>query len=121
MKIKKLSKNKVGEKFSSALAVIVLSMGIFMFAFMGEESQITGFVVSESEAVPSLMEFKDVNALSTLGAGNYYIDSEGIVYWLDDETKPAIAKVNFVDEAQQNRHIYIDEQGRIGYVLGTFP
>lgn len=118
----KYAKNKLGKKFGNGLIVILLSVTIVMLAFVSENNKITGFVVTEiSEAQQSLMEFKDVNSLSSLAAGNYYIDSNGVVYWLDDESKPAVAKVNFVDETQQNRHIYIDDQGRIGYVLGTFP
>lgn len=116
----KLRKNKMGEKFSSGIAFVVLSMAIVMLAFMSEESQITGFVVSENQDV-QLMEFENVNSLATLAAGNYYIGSDGIVYWLDDSSKPAIAKVKYLDESQMNRHIYIDDEGRIGYVLGTFP
>lgn len=117
---KKFIKNKFGERFGSGIAVVVLSTVIVMLAFMSEDNKITGFVVSENGAV-QLTEFENVNSLATLAAGNYYIDSDGIVYWLDDSSKPAIAKVRNLDENQRNRHIYIDDQGRIGYVLGTFP
>ena len=76
-----------------------------MLAFISEEDKITGLVI------------KDINALSALGVGNYYIDSDGIVYYLDDNLKLAMAKVNFVDEVNKNRHIYIDNERRIWYVL----
>ncbi|MBI2656134.1 hypothetical protein HYX03_00155 [Candidatus Woesearchaeota archaeon] len=120
MKHKKIIKNKSGESFGVALAAIFLSISIFSIAFISEGSKITGFAVKENVDVnvqPILVMFKDVNSLSTLAAGNYYIDSDGIVYWMDDESKPAIAKVNFVDESQKNRQIYIDDNGRVGYVL----
>ena len=55
--------------------------------------------------------------MSTLAPGNYFIDDDGIVYWIDDESRPAIAIVKYHDEIQENRHIYIDDEGRIGYVL----
>lgn len=113
-------KSKIGTNFGSGIALILVSVAIFMFAFISEDS-ITGLVVTEPKAEQSLIEFANFDELSTLAAGNYYVDSDGIVYWLDDESKPAIAKASYVDESQKNRHIYIDNQGRIGYVLGTFP
>ena len=121
--IKKLIKSKSGEKFSVGIFIVFLTIVISMFAFITEENKITGFAISDANqeetqiVQPILLEFKDVNSLATLSAGNYYIDENGIVYWIDDEAKPAIAKVNFVDESQKNRHIYIDAEGRIGYVL----
>ena len=101
---------------------MILSISISLFAFITEENKITGLVVAEDSkeiqiSQPILIEFNDVNSLSTLSAGNYYIDENGIVYWIDDETKPAIAKVSYVNESQKNRHIYIDNEGRVGYVL----
>ncbi len=121
--IKKLIQNKSGEKFNFGLFVILLSISVSLFAFISEENKVTGFVVAEENQKivqiqqPILLDFKDVNSLSTLSAGNYYIDENGIVYWIDDEAKPAIAKVTFVEESQKNRNIYIDDDGRIGYVL----
>ena len=52
-----------------------------------------------------------------LAAGNYYIDENGIVYWTDDSSSPAIAKVNSIDESQKNRPIYIDNNGNVGYSI----
>ncbi len=130
--IKKLIKNKKSENFRNSVFVIILSITISMLAFVTENNKITGFVISEDSTditttndeiiIPdNLMEFYDINSLAILAAGNYYIDADGIVYWIDDESRPAIAKVNFVDESQKNRHIYIDDQGRIGYVLQSIP
>lgn len=119
--------NKKGENFSFGVGVIVLSMVISLFAFISEDKDLVGLAASSLGARDAdleitinyneLMEFKDIGSLSTLAAGNYYIDNDRIVYWIDDESKPAIAKVNFVDESQKNRYIYIDNEGRIGYVL----
>ena len=123
MKHKQLIKNKSGESFGIALAAIFLSISIFSIAFVSEGNKITGFATVAPApdnlqiAPANLREFKDVNSLESLSAGNYYIDNDGIVYWMNDESKPAIAKVNFVDESQKNRQIYIDDNGRIGYVL----
>ncbi len=119
---KKLLNNKSGESFGFALAAILMSISIFSIAFISEGNKITGFAAKENVDVnvqPILIMFKDVNSLSTLAAGNYYIDSDGIVYWMGDESKPAIAKVNFVDESQKDRQIYIDDNGRVGYVLNS--
>lgn len=126
--IKKLIQNKKSENFRNSIFVVILSIIIFILAFVTENNKITGFVVSEDSTditttndeiiIPdNLMEFYDINSLATLAAGNYYIDADGIVYWLDDDAKPAIALVIFADESQKNRHIYIDAEGRIGYLL----
>ncbi|MBI2652141.1 hypothetical protein HYX00_01635 [Candidatus Woesearchaeota archaeon] len=120
---KKLLKNKLGESFGFGLVLVILSIGIFSLAFISENNKITGFVAYAPEntyATPAnLIEFNDVNSLATLSAGNYYVDGNGVVYWMDDESKPAIAKVNFIDESQRNKHIYIETQGRVGYVLDS--
>ena len=118
---KKLANNKIGESFGFGLVLVILSIGVFSLAFISENNKITGFVAYAPEntyTIPAnLIEFNDVNSLATLSAGNYYVDGKGIVYWMDDESKPAIAKVNSIDEIQRNRYVYIDTQGRIGYVL----
>ena len=115
------AKNKRGESFNSALIVILFSIAIFSIAFIGEDSDITGLVIgTEPNYIASqsaLIQYNDVDSLGSLAAGNYYIDSDGVVYWLDDKSNPAIGKVNFVDEVQKNQHIYIDNEGNIGYVL----
>ena len=123
MKNKKLAKNKFGN-FGFGLTLIVVSISITLFAFISEDSRITGFAAISTE--PSivvisndLMEFNDFKSLQTLSAGNYYVDTGGIVYWIDDESMPAIAKVKSIDEIQKNRIIYIDAQGRLGYVLNS--
>lgn len=119
MNIKLLKKR--GESLASALIVILLSIAIFSIAFIGEDRNITGFVVDTEPnyitTKSSLIQYNDVGSLESLAPGNYYIDSDGIVYWLDDKSNPAIGKVNFVDEVHKNQHIYIDDEGNIGYVL----
>ena len=121
----KLQKNKSGEKFSVGLFIILLTTSISLFAFITEENKVTGYATlentqEEAQIIPqNLIGFNNVNSLSTLSAGNYYIDSKGIVYWVDDESSPAIAKIQFIDESQKNRYIYIDDNGRVGYVLIT--
>jgi len=117
----KMINNKRGEHFRAALTVISLSIAISLFAFMSEENKITGFATSTATYVtsqPNLIEFENVDALGSLAAGNYFIDGDGIVYWLDDSSKPAIAKVKNIDEIEKNRKIYIDNEGNIGYSLG---
>jgi len=121
MNNKNFNKSKKGESFQLAVFIVFLSIAVSMFAFISEENKITGFAAFENNQEiniqDNLIEFKNIKSLSTLAAGNYYIDGNGIVYWIDDESIPAIAKVDFVDENQKNQHIYIDNEGRIGYVL----
>lgn len=117
-----MMKNKKGERFEFGLLIVLLSISISLFSFVTEENNLTGFVVSEENREitifqPSLLEFNDVKSISTLSKGNYFIDGNGIVYWVDDDSMPAIAKVNFLEESQKNRRIYIDAEGNIGYIL----
>ena len=120
---KKPETNKSGEKFGFGLALIVLSMAVSMLVFISEGSKITGVATLSQEDIfvksADLRDFEDVDSLGRLAQGNYYIDNNGIVYWIDDESMPAIAKVKSIDEIQKNRIIYIDAQGRIGYVLNS--
>ena len=120
--------NKKGEKFGFGLLVVVISIIISLFAFVSENNKTTGFAVLEGneniavqenmQIIPAnLIEFNSVNSLSTLAPGNYFIDDDGIVYWIDDDSRPAIAIVKSHDEIHENRNIYIDDEGRIGYVL----
>lgn len=119
----KTIKNKKGESLANGLFIISLAMLISLFAFVSEQNKITGFAALENKQeenkipMPDLIAFKDVNSLSALSAGNYYIDGYGLVYWTDDSSRPAIAKINNIDESHKNRQIYIDDEGRIGYVL----
>ena len=121
-----MAENKKGEGFGVGLVVIILSIALASIAFISEDhSEITGFAISDdlndytdyNSAQTSLIELEDFNSLRSLAAGNYYIDEESIVYWIDDESKPAIAKVNFINEDIKNRQIYIDDEGNIGYVI----
>ena len=112
-------KNRKGEHFGFALSIIFLSMAVSFLAFTTEDNKITGFAASASHGAMSLdlMEFDGVSSLRNLAEGNYYIDNYGLVYWADDESRPLIAKVNYLDDAQKNRNIYIDDYGNIGFVL----
>ena len=119
---KKILENKIGEKFGFGIFIVFLTMSISLFAFITEENKITGLATYSTEdnvnAMQSnLLEFNDFKSLSTLAAGNYYIDENGIVYWLDDSSKPAVAKTNHIDEIQKSKSIYIDADGNIGFVL----
>ena len=126
---KQLVKNKSGN-FGFGIFIIFLAMAVSLFAFISEENKITGFVALEDEEndatqnniqiiSSNLIEFENFNSLSALAPGNYFIDDDGIVYWIDDESGPAIAIVKLRDEIQENRRIYIDDEGRIGYALDS--
>lgn len=113
--------NKRGEHFSVALAAIFLSIAIVLIAFRSEDKSLTGFAAYEEAAFAvansDLIAFDSVGSLSTFSPGNYYIDSDGIVYWFDDESRPAVAIISRLSESQKNRKIYIDNNGNVGYLL----
>ncbi len=118
-------KGKSGERFGAGLLVVLLTASVSLFSFITEENKITGLAALESaqqnavkaSGLHDLRDFKDINSLSSLAAGNYYIDEKGIVYWTDDESMPAIGQLNNFDEILKNRSIYIGNEGRIGYSL----
>ncbi|MBI4452071.1 hypothetical protein HY637_01460 [Candidatus Woesearchaeota archaeon] len=115
-----MAKNKRGEHFSFALLVVVFSMAIFSIAFLSEDSNLTGLAVYEQDATyvnQNLLVYDNVNSLRTLASGNYYLDTDGVVYWLDDSSKPPIAKLSYISESQKNRKIHIDNEGNLGYLL----
>ncbi|MBI1935036.1 hypothetical protein HYS31_01215 [Candidatus Woesearchaeota archaeon] len=116
-----MAENRKMGHFQYALVAVSLAIIVSLVAFMSEEGKITGFAVSDSDSFDimesSLVEYNTLNELGSLGPGNYYVSSEGIVYWLDDNSMPAVGKVNQITEAQKNKRIYIDSEGNIGYIL----
>ena len=118
-----MNKYKSGN-FGFGIFIIFLAMAVSLVSFITEENKITGFAAMDTEPVivvisNEVVEFSDFKSLQTLSTGNYYVDNEGIVYWSDDESMPAVAKVKFIDESQKNRRIYIDDEGNIGYMLNS--
>lgn len=113
-------KNKIGN-FAFGINLIVTVIAISLLAFISEDNKITGFAVLEDSNVnivqTDLIEIKDMNELGTLSPGNYYIDDEGIVYYTDIDSNPAIAKVQSIEDLYKNKHIYIDKNGNVGYIL----
>ena len=107
-------KNKTGESINYGLILVLVSIAAFAIVFISENFKTTGFATIETQTNElSLREYNDVGSLRSLAPGNYYIDQDGIVYWLDDNSKPPIAKVNFVLDSQKNAHIYINNEGNI--------
>lgn len=114
--------NKKAEKFEYGLFIVAGAITLSLFSFITQENNITGFAVeSDNSNIESLglMEFDDAGSLSTLSAGNYYIDNGGILYWTDDELTPPVARIKNVDELQKSKYIYIDSEGNVGYILDT--
>ena len=112
--------NKRAEHFNSALIVIIISIAVVSTAFLSENRNLTGLVVYNEQLViekPNLIVFDNVNSLRTLAPGDYYIDGDGIVYWVEDDSKPAIAKVSSLAKSQKNRKVHIDNEGNIGYLF----
>lgn len=112
-----MSQNKSPDEiFSEALLITFLAITITLFAFVGEENKITGFAAAEN-IDNNLFEFDDMSYLGYLPVGYYYIDNGGIVYQVNDVFKTPIAKIKFIEEIQKDRYVYVDDYGRVGYVL----
>lgn len=103
------------DKFGIGMLVVLAAMSVSLVSFITEENKIMAFATYEVNNL-DLLEFDDVESLGYLATGNYYIDAEGIVYWTDEGSKPAVAFVKSVGDSG-GRHIYIDDLGKIGYVL----
>ena len=120
-----MKKNKRGEHFNIALIVIFISIAVSLISFMSADNsnQATGFAVSDlgnsaaHTQQPELLQFSAVSSLSRLSSGSYYIDADGVVYWLDDISRPAIGKVIHLSDSQKNREMYIDKDGNVGYLI----
>ena len=121
MKIaKNLFRKKNANHFKFSVLVVTFTIVVSLIAFMTEESKISGYSTYTSQISDSnqvFNEYENVEALGTLAKGNYYIDNDGYVYWIEPYTKPLVARVKHLDESQKNRQIYIDSSGNIGYVL----
>ena len=115
-----MEKTKRWEHFNLSLVVIFVSIGISLFAFMTANSNPTGYAAANSKNTfesSNLLEFKDVKSMITLPVGRYYIDNDGIVYWLDDSSRPAVAKVNNIPDGQKNKEVYVDNNGNVGFII----
>lgn len=114
-------KHKQKDHFTAAMVGIALLITISLIALKTGGNQVTGYAVSsanENVQNQNLREFNDAKSLGTLAPGNYYIDGSGVVYWMDDESMPAVGKLTRVDESQKSRNIFIDNDGRVGYTAG---
>lgn len=105
------------DKFSIGLFLIIASITLSLFSFISEENKITGYAVNELSNDVEVPVFKDINSLSTLSPGEYFIDANGVVNIEVDSLYFPIGKIMHLDESQKNVPIYIDKEGRIGYVL----
>ncbi len=115
-------KRKDKDHFKSALVAVSLAIFISLIGFMSEQNNITGFATSTSynsnaATQINVKEYNDVKSLEVLAPGNYYIDANGFVYWMDDDVTPAVAKVKYLSDDQKNRKIYIDDLGNVGYLI----
>ena len=107
------------DHFQYAIIAVIMAIAISMIAFKTADNNITAFAVKNTDAIEyqDLMVFEDINSMQSLAVGNYYVDRNGIVYWIDDSSMPEIARVVNLKDSQKNRQIYIDGNGNIGYVL----
>jgi hypothetical protein len=116
------SKLKGTNHYTLAFIAVVLAAGIAFMGLFTHGNSPTGFVTaSDAEVIvlePELIQFSTVQELGTLAEGNYYIDSYGFVYWMDDSSTPQVGKVSLLHDSQRSRLIYIDDHGNVGYVIG---
>ncbi|HLC61071.1 MAG TPA: hypothetical protein VJJ52_06610 [Candidatus Nanoarchaeia archaeon] len=116
------NKPKQKDHFKSALVVVALAIFISLIGLMSGQNNLTGFATSTSynsdaATQTDVKEYNDVKSLEVLAPGNYYIDANGFIYWMDDDSTPAVAKVKSLTDDQKNRKIYIDDNGNVGYIL----
>lgn len=114
--------HKDKDHFKSALVAVALVIFISLIGLMSGQNNLTGFATSTSynagaATQTNVREYNDVKSLEVLAPGNYYIDANGFVYWMDDEVTPAVAKVRSLTDDQKNRKIYIDDRGNVGYLI----
>jgi len=107
--------------FNSALWIVIVSMSIVSLAFMSESNEITGLVVKEDsvQMAPQFAELKDFKSLEILSPGTYYVNSDGIVYWLDDSSLPVVARIRHLEDDQKGSKVYVDSNGNVGYIISS--
>ena len=108
------------DKFNFGIGIVLLTIGLSLFSFLSQENNFTGYVVNEDSGAVSksnLAYLNDFDSLSILAPGKYFIDNQGFVYWIDDESKPAVAKIGNVNDFAKNKQVYVDKEGRVGFVL----
>ena len=115
-------KHREKDHFKSALVAVALVTFISLIGLMSGQNNLTGFATSTSYNADAatqinVKEYNNVKSLGVLNPGNYYIDANGFVYWMDDDSTPAVAKVKTLTDDQRNRKIYIDDQGNVGYII----
>ena len=104
--------------FLTAMLIVSALILIFSLGFLSESAEITGKAIYENSNLQyDLALYESVEDLGVLAPGNYFIDHEGIVFWTDDDSRPAIGKVAMLEQSQGNRHIYIDMNGNVGYLF----
>ena len=107
--------------FNSALLAVIVSMSVISLAFMSQNKDITGFAVSEepAQSAQQVAELKDFKSLESLSPGTYYVNSDGIVYWLDDSSLPVVARIRHLQDDQRGIKVYVDSNGNVGYIISS--
>ena len=94
--------------FPTAVIVILVIIVLFVTAFF-TESKLSGM------AVYSGLEQIEASELYEFAEGNYYIDDNWVVYWIDDSSKPAIAQLHSMRDAYSDRYFYVSDDGMVFY------
>src|SRR3989338_10874538 len=81
-------KHKDKDHFKSALLAVSLAILISLIGLMSGQNNLTGFATStpynEDAAIQiNVKEYDNVKSLGVIAPGNYYIDANGFVYWMD--------------------------------------
>ena len=100
---------KKGEYFPTAVLVILVIIILFITAFF-TESRKTGMMIYGD----GLSEI-GMSDLASLSEGNYYIDNQGIIHWIDDSSRPAVAKIRPIREINTDRYLYVSDEGLVFY------
>ena len=101
-------RGKKGNHFPIAIIVILVVIILFVTAFF-TESKLSGM------AVYSGLEQIEASELYEFAEGNCYIDDNGVVYWIDDSSKPAIAQLHSMRDAYSDRYFYVSDDGMVFY------
>ena len=111
--------SKKAYHFKLAMLVIAVSIFVFAAAFFTADHSTTGFVVSQESAnLPKSnpILINSAKDLSSLSSGNYYIDKNANVLWIDDESRPVVAKLTTYNEDELDRTVYVSIEGEVFFV-----
>lgn len=116
--MKKMTRNE--DKFGIGILLIFLSISVTMLGFLSEEKNIVGYAAAKEPAIiTDNSVFENIDTLSELSPGKYFVYDDGSVYSIEDDARLLVGKVKHIQDVQKNTYLYVDRNGDIGYVLDT--